>query len=99
MIPYSQHMDYHFTMLLVLFNVVLSIICRSVLETENKVDMLLADLQLVDEQHTYIQDLRLDQRMILRIAIEVLTKVSMIVLYDPFALFTPSMMMNVGWKE
>ena len=57
---------------------------------------MLADLRLVDEQHTYVQDLRLDQRMILRIAIEVLSKVSMIILYDPFASFTPSMMMNVG---
>ena len=57
---------------------------------------MLADLRLVDKQHTYVQDLRLDQRMILRIAIEVLSKVSMIILYDPFVSFTPSMMMNVG---
>lgn len=65
------------------------------METENKIDTLLADLRLVDEQHVYVQDLRLDQRMILRIAIEVLSKVSLIVLYDPFTTFTPSMMMNV----
>ena len=42
-----------------------------------------------------LRDLRLDQKMIIRIAIEVLTKSSLVVLNDPFISFTPSMTMNV----
>ena len=69
--------------------------CRSAIETEGKIDSLLADLKLVAEQHVILRDLRLDQKMIIRIAIEVLTKSSLVVLNDPFISFTPSMTMNV----
>ena len=68
---------------------------RSSLETEDKIDSLLADVRLVKDQHKYVKELRPDQKMILRIAIEVLTKSSIIILYDPFITFTPSMTMNV----
>ena len=59
-------------------------------------DSLLADVRLVKYQHTQVKYLRKDQRMILRISIEVLTKSSVIVLDDPFVSFTPSMTINVG---
>ena len=71
------------------------ITCSSSLETEDKTDSLLAYVRLVKNQHDCVKSLRPDQRMILRIAIEVLTKSSLIILYDPFVTFTPSMTVNV----
>lgn len=67
----------------------------STIDTESKIDNCLADLKLVQFQHSQVKMLRKDQAMILRIAIEVLTKSSMIVLEEPFLTFTPSMTMNV----
>ena len=70
----------------------------SPIDTESKIDNCLSDLKLVQFQHLRVRTLRKDQAMILRIAVEVLTKSSVIVLEEPFLTFTPSMTMNVkGW--
>lgn len=68
---------------------------RSEIETEGRVDDMLADLRLVKYQYTQVKELRKDQMTILRIAIEILTKSSLIVIDNPFDSFTPSMTMNV----
>lgn len=68
---------------------------RSEIETEGRVDDMLADLRLVKYQYTQVKELRKDQMTILRIAIEILTKSSLIVIDNPFDAFTPSMTMNV----
>lgn len=70
---------------------------RSDIETEGRVDDMLADLRLVKYQYTPVKELRKDQITILRIAIEILTKSSLIVIDNPFDSFTPSMTMNVGF--
>ncbi len=70
----------------------------SPIDTESKIDNCLSDLKLVQFQHSRVRTLRKDQAMILRIAVEVLTKSCVIVLEEPFLTFTPSMTMNVnGW--
>lgn len=68
----------------------------SPIDTESRIDNLLSDLKLVKYQHVQVQALRKDQAMILRIAIEMLTKSSVIVLEEPFLTFTPTMTMNVN---
>lgn len=70
---------------------------RSDIETEGRVDDMLADLRLVKYQYTPVKELRKDQITILRIAIEILTKSSLIVIDNPFDSFTPSMTMNVSF--
>ena len=67
----------------------------SAIETEGRVDSMLADLRLVSYQHMQVKALQKDQRMILRIAIEILTKSSLIIIDNPFDSFTPSMTVNV----
>ena len=72
------------------------VISRSQIETEGRIDSLLSDLRLVKYQHIQVKSLRKDQTMILRIAIEVLTKSSLIIIDNPFDTFTPSMTVNVN---